>query len=90
MHREDRVAQLRYFLIDPAYRGIGLGGRLMESSLLFLRQQGYGFAYLWTTDEQESAISLYEKYGFSLAEEKISTRLGKPVCEQRFELRLRG
>src|SRR5579859_5990434 len=30
MHREEGVAQLRYFYLEPAYRGIGLGKRLME------------------------------------------------------------
>ncbi len=89
MHRDGGTAQLRYFLIDPEYRGIGLGGKLMASFVQFLRLCDYRSAYLWTTDEQVAAISLYERYGFTLAEENASIRLGKPVREQRFELRIR-
>ena len=86
MHRDADAAQLRYFLIDPRYRGIGLGGKLMECFLRRLRECGYATSYLWTTSEQAAAITLYTKYGFRLTEEKMSTTLGRSVLEQRYEL----
>lgn len=87
MHREDNAAQLRYFLLDPEYRGIGLGKRLMDLYLDFLRERGYKSSYLWTTHEQETAASLYQRYGFVLTEEKDSTAFGKSLKEQRYDLR---
>ena len=86
MHRENHAAQLRYFLIDPQYRGIGLGKRLMELYIEFLHLCAYQSSYLWTTHELTAAASLYKKHGFKLTEEKESTVFGKPLREQRYEL----
>jgi peptidyl-dipeptidase Dcp len=86
MHREHNAAQLRYFLIEPDFRGIGLGKKLMEQFMEFLHRCRYQYAYLWTTHELTAAASLYKKYGFILSEEKESTAFGKPLKEQRYEL----
>lgn len=88
MHREGGAAQLRYFLIEPAYRGIGLGGKLMGLFMEHLRVKGYSSAYLWTTHELEAAAHLYTKAGFVLTEEKESTSFGKPLRERRYDLEL--
>ena len=88
MHREENAAQLRYFLLDPEYRGIGLGKRLMDLYMDFLYERGYKSSYLWTTNEQEAAASLYRRYGFVLTEEKESTVFGKTLKEQRYDLGL--
>ena len=79
-------AQLRYFLIKPEYRGIGLGSRLMNLYMDFLRECGYRRSYLWTTHELTNAASLYKKQGFRLTEEKESTSFGKLLREQRYDL----
>jgi GNAT superfamily N-acetyltransferase len=86
MHRGNDAAQLRYFLVRPEYRGIGLGKRLMDLWMQFLREHGYRSAYLWTVDELPAATALYRRYGFTLTEEKPSTAFGKPLREQRFDL----
>jgi GNAT superfamily N-acetyltransferase len=85
MDRGD-AAQLRYFIIKPEYRGIGLGKKLMNLYLQFLRQCGYSRSYLWTTDELPAASSLYLRSGFRLTEQKKSTAFGKPLFEQKYEL----
>lgn len=58
---------LRYWYIDPEYRNIGIGAKLIKSSLVIgkdtKRQQ------LWVTSDNENAIKRYEHYGFS--KEKI-------------------
>src|SRR5688572_26211421 len=84
----DRVkaAQLRYFLVERKYRGIGLGSELMNLYMDFLQASGYKTSYLWTTHELSTAASLYKRHGFRLTEEKDSTAFGKPVKEQRYDL----
>jgi ribosomal protein S18 acetylase RimI-like enzyme len=86
MHRENNAAQLRYFYLEPAYRGIGLGKKLMTLYMEFLKAKRYGSTYLWTTHEQEAAATLYKRFGFKLMEEKESIAFDKPLKEQRYEL----
>lgn len=80
------AAQLRYFLIEPEYRGIGLGATLLHLYMDFLRQCGYQASYLWTTHELTTAAHLYKRFGFQLTEEIESTSFGKPLREQRYDL----
>ena len=80
------AAQLRYFLIEPEYRGMGLGAKLLNLYMDFLRECGYRKSYLWTTDELDKAASLYKRFGFKLTEEKESTSFGKRLREQRYDL----
>jgi len=86
MHRENNSAQLRYFIIVPEFRGIGLGKKLMDRFMVFLKEKNYRSAYLWTTSELPAAASLYKRYGFVLTEEIPSDLFGKPVIEQRYDL----
>lgn len=89
-HRSENSAQLRYFYLEPEYRGIGLGNKLMQLFMDFLKEKSYKSAYLWTTQEQTAAASLYERYGFRLTEEKESDAFGKPLIEQRFDFELKN
>jgi GNAT superfamily N-acetyltransferase len=82
------AAQLRYFLIEPEYRGIGLGSKLLNLYMDFLHECGYKTSYLWTTHELYAAASLYKRLGFQLTEEKASSAFGKPLIEQRYDLTL--
>ena len=87
MDRGD-AAQLRYFLLEPEYRGMGLGSKLMNLYVDFMRECGYKGSYLWTTHELSTAAFLYKRHGFMLTEEKESTAFGKPLREQRYDLTL--
>jgi N-acetylglutamate synthase-like GNAT family acetyltransferase len=86
MHRGEDSAQLRYFMVLPEYQGIGLGKRLMELFMEFLRRRGYRSAYLWTVNELPVAAALYRRHGFRPTEEKPSTAFGKPLREMRYDL----
>ena len=85
MHRGD-TAQLRYFILLPDYRGIGLGRKLMDLFMKGLRERGYASAYLYTTHELTAAANLYKRCGFQLTEEKESANFGKLLKEQRYDL----
>lgn len=86
MHHPLNVAQLRYFILKPAYRNIGLGRKLMSLFMQYFKARRYRHAFLWTTNELHAAAHLYKREGFVLTEEKDSTAFGKPVKEQRYEL----
>ncbi len=86
VHRENDTAQLRYFILKPEYRGIGLGKKLMNLYMDFLKSSGYRYSFLWTTNELPAAAHLYKQHGFKLTEEKESTAFGKPLKEQRYDL----
>ena len=81
-----KAAQLRYFLIEPEYRGIGLGSKLLNLYMDFLSECGYKQSYLWTTHELTTAAALYKRLGYKLTEEKESNSFGKPLTEQRYDL----
>ena len=88
MHRGE-AAQLRYFILEPEYRGIGLGNQLMNLFMDCLKERNYRSSYLLTTDELPASAHLYKKFGFKLTEEKASNAFGKPVMQQRYDLILK-
>jgi DNA-binding MarR family transcriptional regulator/ribosomal protein S18 acetylase RimI-like enzyme len=89
MHRGEHTAQLRYFILEPGYRNLGLGKRLMLLFMDHLKKAGYTKAYLWTTEELSRAAALYRKNGFYLAETKLNSTFGSLVVEQRYDLTMR-
>lgn len=82
------VAQLRYFFLYPEYRGIGLGGHLMNCFMEELKTQQFKGAYLWTANGLPAAAHLYRKHGFELVEEVPSTAFGKELLELKYELKI--
>ncbi|HEY2722412.1 MAG TPA: GNAT family N-acetyltransferase [Chitinophagaceae bacterium] len=80
------AAQLRYFVLEPAYRGIGLGNKLLTLYIEFFKEKKYKSSYLWTTNELPASAHLYKKFGFKLTQEKPSNAFGKAVVEQRYDL----
>ncbi|NIG54534.1 GNAT family N-acetyltransferase [Chitinophaga sp. Cy-1792] len=86
-HRGEQL-QLRYFIFLPEYRGIGLGKRLMYEFMAFMKERQVSQAYLWTTEEQQVAIGLYQRAGFRLTQESTSDSFGKPVTERRYDMTL--
>jgi peptidyl-dipeptidase Dcp len=86
MHREGNMAQLRYFILEREYRGIGLGGRLMELYMEYFRRGDYRGSFLWTTHELVAAAHLYQRHGFVRTEEKASDAFGKSLYEVKYEL----
>jgi len=83
------AAQLRWFLLHPDLRGLGLGQRLISEAIDFCRACNYRAVFLWTVDALSAAAHLYRKAGFRLTEEKINAVWGSVVNEQRYELVLR-
>lgn len=83
-----RVAQLRWFLVDPSCRGAGLGKRLLNEAVAFCRSTGYDSIILWTVDALTVATHLYRSVGFRRVEEKPGRQWGVDVVEERYEMNL--
>ena len=86
---DESTAQLRWFLVEREYQGIGIGNKLMKTALDFCRKNKYTDVYLWTFKGLDTARSLYEKAGFVLTEEKPNNEWsGFEIIEQKMELKL--
>ena len=86
--REDRVGQLRWFLVDAEARGSGLGRRLIQEALKFCRDLGFASVFLWTLGELKAAAHLYEDAGFRRTEQKRHEIWGSVRTEERYHLTL--
>lgn len=84
------TAHLRWFILSTDLAGHGLGTQLLNRAIDFCRAQGKSDIHLWTFQGLPAARHLYEKAGFTLAEETPGTAWGKEVLEQKFTLTLQG
>ncbi len=81
----DSWAQLRYFLIHPDYRGIGLGKHLLGLFTAFMESRGYRKSFLLTEENLTTAAALYGKMSYRYVS---SSETGFGLVEQRYELYL--
>ncbi|MCR4797820.1 MAG: GNAT family N-acetyltransferase [Lachnospiraceae bacterium] len=64
---EEGYSLLQNVIIDPAFRGQGLGKRLCMAAILKSREMGATYFYLQVLQDNEVAISLYKKLGYKKA-----------------------
>ena len=62
---DESTGRLRFMLIDPAFRGCGLGKYLLQTALDYCRQKDYRRVSLSTTANCVFAQQLYRKNGFA-------------------------
>jgi GNAT superfamily N-acetyltransferase len=82
------VGQLRWFLLVPEARGIGLGRRLLDTALAYARDRGFLRIFLWSFADLVDARRLYERAGFRVSETRTSHVWGARRTELRMELEL--
>ena len=90
-HQKDTEgARLRWFIIDPAYQGRGIGKQLMDAAMSFCREKAFHRIYLTTFAGLDTARHLYEKHGFKVCAEMDGQHLtGNPsLTELVFEYHL--
>ena len=81
------IGEVKRLWVDPAWRGHGLGRRLMEGLEDAARELGLTALQLDTGDRQPEAVALYDSAGW----ERLDTDIdGRPlsVCHIRFAKRL--
>lgn len=67
--RDGGRAQLRWVLVRPDQRGLGLGRALVELALDYAVGRDFREIYLETTDGLEASMRLYHRLGFVITEQ---------------------
>ncbi|MFW9971166.1 MAG: GNAT family N-acetyltransferase [Candidatus Odinarchaeota archaeon] len=82
----DKIAQLRWLLVEPHMRNKGIGTKLIYEALNFSKNRGYQKIILGTFSDLIIARRLYEKNGFQLVESKYHQIWGQKLTEEKWEL----
>lgn len=83
------TAMLRWVVLDPELRGIGLGRRLLGEVLAEVEAHGFSLVALETFSELRAAAHLYREHGFEVVWAETGPRWGREeITYQRYELEL--
>lgn len=74
--------------VDPTYRGQGVGQRLVAQIAHWTRLRGLSCLELWVTENNRSAIALYERCGFKKTDESKLLPSDPRLMERRMVLDL--
>jgi GNAT superfamily N-acetyltransferase len=84
----DGGGRIRWVLLDPKVRGLGLGRRLVGEAVERARELGMKRLELDTFSELTSAARIYRDLGFQVVSARERTDWGKPIVYQYYELEL--
>ena len=70
-HRPHNRAQLRWLVVHPDARGLGLGRTLVDRALGYCEERGFDAIFLETTDGLDASMHIYEKRGFAVVSNTI-------------------
>ena len=88
VRKSEQVAKLRLLIVDPAARGLGIGGRLVAECVKFARQAGYRKITLWTHSQLVAARHLYREAGFQLVHKQPVHSFGLDLVDETWDLHL--
>ena len=71
---------LHDIIVDPEYRNQGVGTRLLDASLAFLRSHGAPRVVLTTADRNAPALKLFESTGFRRTMVEMTRELNDRVA----------
>jgi len=77
---------LRWFIVDPDARGLGIGRTLAERAVRFSRESGLDRVSLWTVEGLPESRRIYDAFGFQVVERLNDDRYSAPLEVLRMEL----
>ncbi|MEZ0324901.1 MAG: GNAT family N-acetyltransferase [Fimbriimonas sp.] len=83
--QERSGAKLRFYILDEAFMGRGIGRELLERACRFAEDRAYQSIYLWTVTGLAQSFALYRKFGFEVVEEHESDLYGFTQTHLRME-----
>ncbi|MEN2487798.1 bifunctional helix-turn-helix transcriptional regulator/GNAT family N-acetyltransferase [Flavobacterium sp. B11] len=87
-HQPENEAQLRWFLLDPSFRGLGIGKKLLNNAVDFCKEKKFKNVFLLTTSMQDKALEMYKMAGFKLTQSTEVNQWGKTFRDERYDLKL--
>jgi GNAT superfamily N-acetyltransferase len=87
MLEEDGLGRLRWLLLHPDLRGLGLGRELVRTAMDYARGRGFPGVFLTTIASLDAAHALYREAGFEVTASVPVTQWGIETEDMRFDLR---
>jgi GNAT superfamily N-acetyltransferase len=82
------TAKLRLLLVEPKFRGLGVGRALVQQCTQFARQAGYSRIVLWTQSILASARRIYQNEGYRLIKQEPHQSFGMSLTGEYWEFQL--
>ena len=83
------LARLRWFMVVPGARRRGLGRRLLDDALAYVRARGFAAVELGTFSELTVAAAMYRRAGFELVESADVEQWGRRIETRKYRLHCR-
>jgi ribosomal protein S18 acetylase RimI-like enzyme len=84
----DGLARLRWFLVRRAARGQGLGRRLLDEAMAYIRERGFERVDLETFSELTTAARMYLDAGFEVVDAQPRLQWGREIELRHYALKL--
>ena len=84
---EERVFELSKMAVDPKYRGLGIGRRIIDECIKFAKNHKAQEIFLITNDKLLPALELYRSSGFELDENYDDNRYERGNTKMKLSLR---
>ena len=84
----DSLARLRWFLVRRTARGTGVGRRLLDEAMAYIRELGFERVELETFSELTTAAQMYLDAGFEVRDAEPRLQWGRHIELRHYELKL--
>ena len=84
---EERIFELSKMAVDPKYRGLGIGRRIIDECIKFAKNHKAQEIFLITNDKLLPALELYRSSGFELDENYDDNRYERGNTKMKLSLR---